>query len=87
MMLGTTVFIIFPRELLMLFSSTSQMESIGIGCLIIISIGFVFSRVSIVLSTVFQALGKAQASLVISFTRQIIILLPVAFIFSSIYFQ
>ncbi|MEK6265704.1 MAG: MATE family efflux transporter [Clostridium sp.] len=84
MLVGTTVFVLFPRQLLMLFSSTPQMESIGIGCLRIISIGFVFSGVSIVLSTVFQALGRAQASLIISFTRQIIVLLPVAFIFSKL---
>jgi putative MATE family efflux protein len=84
MLTGTTLFLIFPRQLLMLFSSTSQMESIGIGCLRIISIGFVFSGVSIVLSTVFQALGKAQVSLIISFARQIIILLPVAFICSKL---
>ncbi len=84
MLVGTTVFMIFPRPLLMLFSSTAQMDAIGIQCLRIISIGFVFSGIVIVLSTVFQALGKAQASLVISFTRQIIILLPLAFILSNL---
>jgi putative MATE family efflux protein len=84
MLVGTAVFVIFPRQLLMLFSSTPQMEAIGIECLRIISIGFVFSGIGIVLSTVFQALGKAEASLIISFARQIIILLPVAFIFSKL---
>lgn len=84
MLVGTTIFLIFPRQLLMLFSSTPQMESIGINCLRIISIGFVLSGVSLVLSTVFQALGKAQVSLVISFARQIIVLLPVAFVLSRL---
>jgi len=84
MLVGTTVFVIFPRQLLMLFSSTPQMEAIGIECLRIISIGFMFSGIVIVLSTTFQALGKANASLVISFSRQIIILLPLAFILSNL---
>ncbi|MFT5871193.1 MAG: putative MATE family efflux protein [Clostridium sp.] len=84
MLVGTTVFVIFPRQLLMLFSSTPQMESIGIECLRIISIGFTFSGVVIVLSVVFQALGKAEVSLIISFARQIIILLPLAFILSNL---
>ncbi|MGH4139898.1 MATE family efflux transporter [Clostridium sp.] len=84
MLVGTTVFVIFPRQLLMLFSSTSQMEAIGIECLRIISIGFMFSGVAIVLSVVFQALGKAEVSLVISFARQIIILLPLAFFLSKL---
>ncbi|MGK0465614.1 MATE family efflux transporter [Clostridium sp.] len=83
MLVGTTVFLIFPRQLLMLFSSTPQMEAIGIECLRIISIGFVFSGIAIVLSMVFQALGKAEVSLIISFARQIIILLPLAFILSK----
>ena len=84
MLVGTIVFVIFPRQLLMLFSSTPQMEAIGIECLRIISIGFMFSGIVIVISTTFQALGKANASLVISFSRQIIILLPLAFILSDL---
>jgi putative MATE family efflux protein len=84
MLVGTTIFVIFPRQLLMLFSSTPQMDTIGIECLRIISIGFMFSGIVIVLSTVFQALGKAEVSLIISFARQIIILLPMAFILSKL---
>lgn len=83
MLVGTTLFMIFPRQLLMLFNSTPQMDAIGIECLRIISIGFVFSGISIVLSTVFQAFGKAKVSLIISFARQIIILLPLTFILSE----
>ncbi|MBU3191372.1 MATE family efflux transporter [Clostridium bowmanii] len=84
MLFGTSLFVIFPGQLLMLFSSTSQMNAIGIKCLRIISIGFVFSGIAIVLSTVFQAFGKAKVSLIISFARQIIILLPLTFILSKL---
>ena len=84
MLVGTTIFQILPRQLLMLFSSTAQMEAIGIGCLRIISIGFMVSGVVIVMSTVFQALGFAQGSLIISFARQLLLLLPIAFILSKL---
>ncbi|MCB2288552.1 MATE family efflux transporter [Clostridium sp. CS001] len=84
MLVGTSIFVIFPRQLLMLFNSTPQMDAIGIECLRIISIGFVFSGIVIVLSTVFQAFGKAKVSLIISFARQIIILLPLTFILSKL---
>jgi len=84
MLVGTALFVILPRQLLMLFSSTSQMNTIGIECLRIISIGFMFSGIAIVLSTVFQAFGKAKVSLIISFARQIIILLPLTFILSKL---
>lgn len=84
MLVGTAVFQIFPRQLLMLFSSTPQMQLIGVKCLRIISIGFVLAGVAIVLSTVFQALGDAHVSLFISFSRQIVILVPVAYILSKL---
>ncbi len=50
----------------------------------IVSIGFVFSGIVIVISVVFQALGQAEVSLIISFARQIIVLLPLAFILSRL---
>ncbi len=82
MLFGLILFQVFPSQLLSLFSSTDEMYGIGISCLRSISIGFIFSGGVIVLTSSFQALGKAPISLVISFARQIIILLPLAFILS-----
>jgi len=79
MMIGTILFQVFPKELLSLFKPTEEMSAIGVICLRRISIGFVFSGVVIVLSAFFQALGKAKISLLISFARQIIFLLPFAY--------
>ena len=84
MLVGTATFQIFPRQLLMIFSSTPEMEFIGTYCLRIISIGFIFSGIAIVLSIVFQAFGNAQTSLIIYFARQIVVLLPVAFLLSKL---
>ncbi|QEN08187.1 MATE family efflux transporter [Oceanispirochaeta crateris] len=82
MLLGTAIFQIFPRQLLILFNSSSEMERLGVGCLRIISSGFLFAGIVTVLSTYFQALGSAPVSLIVSLARQIIILLPVAYILS-----
>lgn len=82
MLLGSIIFQIFPHQLLMFFNSTQEMEAMGVGCLRIISASFVFAGVVIILSTFFQAIGKAHISLIISFCRQIIILLPAAFLLS-----
>jgi Na+-driven multidrug efflux pump len=85
MLVGTIIFAVMPKQLLMLFSSTPQMEAIGIQCLRIISIGYVFSGAAIVFSTAFQALGEANASLITSFTRQLLVLLPVAYVLSKLF--
>lgn len=84
MLFGVFLFQIFPHQLLSLFSSTDEMYRIGIGCLRTISLGYIFSGGTIVLSTYFQSLGRGSISLVISFARQLILLLPIAFILSKV---
>lgn len=84
MLLGLILFQLLPYQLLTLFSSTEEMYRIGIICLRTISIGYIFSGGTIVLSTYFQALGRGSISLVISFARQLILLLPIAIVLSKI---
>lgn len=79
MLIGMLIFKLFPGTLLLLFSSTDEMYDIGVRCLKIISSGFVFSGGAIIFTVFFQGIGKAKVSLLISFLRQIIILLPAAF--------
>lgn len=80
MILGTVVFELFPKELLYLFDAKENMLSIGIPALRIISISFVFAVISIVLCSVFQALGHANQSLLITLLRQLVILIPLTWI-------
>ncbi|MBT3320268.1 MAG: MATE family efflux transporter [Clostridia bacterium] len=82
MSFGLIIFQAFPATLLSLFSSSAEMTQIGITAFRIISIGFPIAGVCIVLSVSFQALGDAHLSLIISFARQILVLLPVAFALS-----
>lgn len=81
--IGSIFLLVIPRQLLGLFNSSPAMTTMGISCLRIIGIGFTFSSAVITAMAFFQALGKPVYSLILSFARQIIILLPVAFILSK----
>lgn len=84
MALGLIVAQAIPEQLLSIFNASDDMMDMGVYALRIISIHFPVAAVCIILSSVFQALGKGLYSLWISFARQIIVLLPVAYIFSKI---
>ena len=60
------------------------MLSIGIPALRIISVSFVFAGFSIIASSTFQALGNGILSMLVSFVRQLMFLLPVAFLLSKL---
>lgn len=82
MIIGLAVIQIFPDKLLELFNASETMMSMGITALRIISLSFCFAGVCIVFSSVFQALGKGVISMLISFVRQLVILLPAAYLLS-----
>lgn len=82
MVVGLLAAQIWPDALLGIFNAGPEMLSIGEMALRIISIHFVLAGVDIILSSTFQALGQAGLSLIISLVRQLIVLLPVAFLLS-----
>ena len=63
---------------------TAQMTQIGVVAMRIISSSFVFAAIGIVLSTVFQAVGKGVYSMLMSICRQLAILLPVAWLIATL---
>ncbi len=85
MLLGLAVFQIIPDKLLALFDASKEMLEIGIPALRIISLSFIFAGFSIVSASVFQALGYGILSLVNSITRQLIFILPLAYIFGHFF--
>jgi len=85
MTVGTLVFQLFPAQLLSIFDVSDRIVEIGVPAFRIISICFISAAVSIVLSTLFQAMGDAYFSMIASFTRQIVVILPAAFILSRTY--
>lgn len=85
MALGTVVFQLMPATLLSLFDASDNMLQIGIPALRIISISFVFAGYCIISSCTFQALGNGVYSMLMSMARQLIIIIPVAFIFAKVF--
>ncbi|MEG1848595.1 MAG: MATE family efflux transporter [Lachnospiraceae bacterium] len=83
MLLGFLVFQGAAWWLLHLFNASAMMESIGVPALRIISIGFVFAGFSIIACSVFQSLGNGFYSMLISIIRQLIVLLPAAYVLAK----
>jgi putative MATE family efflux protein len=82
MTLGVFVFQIFPNKLLLMFNATPEMMAIGIPALRIVSVHFLFAGFCIAFLSVFQALGNGRESLFVAVSRQLIFLLPMAWLFS-----
>ncbi len=85
MFAGTAVFQLFTAPLLKLFNASDEMLSIGVPALRIISSCFIFAGVSIVFSSVFQAVGNGLLSLILSVTRQLVVILPVAWFMAEFF--
>lgn len=79
---GLLVFEVFPRQLLAMFNASDEMLAIGIPALRRIALHFPIAAICITLISVFQALGKGLMSMIVSFVRQIIVLLPAAYLLS-----
>jgi Na+-driven multidrug efflux pump len=80
MLIGIGLFWIVPDKLLGIFHASKKMLAIGVPALRTISISFIFAGYCIVIGSVMQALGRAFYSMINSLTRQLILLLPSAFI-------
>lgn len=82
MLIGFATIQLFPEQLFKLFNASGEMLKIGVPALRIISLSFLVAGICIILSSVFQALGEGIRSMIISFTRQLIFLIPAAYILS-----
>ncbi len=82
MILGLLVFQLFPGALLSIFNAGEAMLALGKPALRLISICFPFAGISIICSSTCQALGKSIYSLYLSMIRQLVVLIPAAFLLS-----
>lgn len=85
MAIGTVVFQVFPEPLLKMFNATPEMIHIGTTALRVISTCFIFAAFGIVSATFFQATGHGNLSLFVSLLRQLIVILPLAFVLSHFF--
>lgn len=80
MLIGTLTFECIPGTLLDMFNASADMKSMGITALCTIAIHFPLAAVGIVLSSIFQAFGQSIYSLIISVMRQLVVLIPAAWL-------
>jgi len=90
MLAGMVIFMLFPDQLMSIFESdadpvlTAAMTRIGVVAMRIISGGFILAAIGIILSTVFQAVGKGLYSMIMSICRQLLVLLPSAWLLARL---
>lgn len=85
MAFGLIIFQILPETLLGFFNMTDAASLyVGVPCLRIISLSFIFAGFCIIAGSVFQALGKSIYSMFVSIARQLLVLIPVAFLLSKL---
>ena len=82
MLIGILVFQLFPELLLSMFNANEAMIQIGTGALRTISLCFIFAGFSVIMISVFQALGYSFISMIVSIARQLVVLLPAAYLLS-----
>ena len=82
MVVGFAIFQLFPSTLLELFDASETMLAIGVPALRIISVSFLLAGFCIIAGSVFQAIGNPVYSLIVSVCRQMVVLLPVAWLLS-----
>jgi putative MATE family efflux protein len=82
MLCGTLTFELFPGQLLSLFNASAEMKRMGVVALRIIAIHFPIAACGIVMGSIFQAFSKSFYSLLVSLGRQLVVLIPVAWLLS-----
>ena len=83
MFIGFLGFELIPDKLLGLFEASTAMLTIGVPALRIIGIHFLIAWFCIIAGTVFQSLGKAVYSMVVSVMRQLVVLIPAAYVLAK----
>lgn len=81
---GTAIFELFPGVLLKMFNANDSMMAMGKIALRIIAVHFPLAAIGITLGGVFQAFSKATYSLVVSLMRQLVVLIPVAWLLARL---
>ena len=84
MCFGFVMFQTIPDKLFLLFEASDDMLAMGVPALKVISLHLPIAAVCIILGTVFQALGNAVYSMITSICRQLVVLLPVAYLLSRL---
>ena len=85
MAIGTALFLTIPDKLIALFNDKEYLIATGVPAFRTICLCFMPAAVGIIFISLFQATGKGIRALIISFSRQLIFILPVAFLLSRFF--
>lgn len=86
MLIGTTLFLTIPDKLISMFNSENQeLMNTGVAAFRTICICFIPAAIGIIFISLFQATGKGMRALILSFTRQLVFILPIAFLISKVF--
>ena len=85
MVIGTAIFWLFPKELMILFSPNEEMLRLGIPALRICSLCFILAAFDVIAIASFQSLGNGMYALYASFLRQLVLILPLAYVLSKMF--
>ncbi len=83
-LLGLLAFMLIPGPLLKIFNASEEMLRVGIPAIRIIGSTFLFAGTCIAMGSVFQALGYGVYSMIVSFARQLVVLLPSAYLLARL---
>ena len=84
MLIGVLVFMLLPGQLLGFFNPTEELLQVGIPALRIICLCFPLAALGLVSSNMYQAIGRGNYSLVMSLMRQLVVLVPVAWVLAKV---
>ena len=82
MLVGVLMFELFPAQLLRIFDADAAMLRDGVPAFRIIATSYLFAGFCIIVGSVFQAIGNPMHSLIVSICRQLLVLLPAAYLLS-----
>lgn len=81
---GTLCFELFPRQLLSLFNASENMMAMGVVAMRKIGLHYPLAALGIILGSVFQAFAKSYYSLIVSLCRQLVVLIPAAWVLARV---
>lgn len=81
--IGELLFLLIPGQLINFFDITQEVYNIAVPAFRILSLGFSFAAVALVISATFQAFGNGMYSLIVNLLRKLIFVVPIIFILKS----
>lgn len=84
MLVGAILLQVFGKQIIGIFDVSTEVKELSIQAVRIVTLGYIFVGANVIFQGIFQALGEGIKSLVISAIRLIIVVLPLAYFFTTL---